>query len=45
MSNKLLMTGPKKMLSEGIRSLEVAPWGDVVVGSGCGLSRSSTIRI
>jgi WD40 repeat protein len=37
MSNKLLMTGPKKMLGEGIASLQVAPWGDVVVGSGCGI--------
>jgi WD40 repeat protein len=37
MSNKLLMTGPKKMLGEGITPLEVAPWGGVVVGSGCGI--------
>ncbi|OHT02018.1 hypothetical protein TRFO_30977 [Tritrichomonas foetus] len=34
---KLLLTGPRKMLGEGITSLEVAPWGDVVVGSGCGI--------
>ena len=33
---RLLITGPKKMLGEGICSLEVAPWGDVVVGSGSG---------
>jgi WD40 repeat protein len=25
------------MLGEGITSLEVSPWGDVVVGSGCGI--------
>jgi hypothetical protein len=37
MSNKLLMTGPKKMLGEGITSLQVAPWGDIAVGSGCGI--------
>jgi WD40 repeat protein len=36
-AQKLLATGPKKMLGEGITSLEVAPWGDVVVGSGCGI--------
>lgn len=36
-TQKLLMTGPRKMLGEGITSLEVAPWGDVVVGSGCGI--------
>lgn len=34
---KLMCTGPRKMLGEGIASLEVAPWGDVVVGSGCGV--------
>lgn len=36
-SMRLISTGPKKMLGEGIASLEVAPWGDVVVGSGCGI--------
>jgi WD40 repeat protein len=36
-AQKLLVTGPKKMLGEGITSLEVSPWGDVVVGSGCGI--------
>ena len=35
-AQKLMLTGPRKMLGEGITSLEVAPWGDVVVGSGSG---------
>lgn len=34
---KLMCNGPRKMLGEGISSLGVAPWGDVVVGSGCGV--------
>ena len=34
---KLLLTGPRKMLGEGITSLEISPWGDIVVGSGCGV--------
>jgi WD40 repeat protein len=32
-----MVTGPKKMLGEGIASLQVAPWGDIIVGSGCGV--------
>ncbi|KAH0789582.1 cilia- and flagella-associated protein [Histomonas meleagridis] len=36
-SQKLMCTGPRKMLGEGIASLEVSPWGDIVVGSGSGV--------
>ena len=35
-AQKLMLTGPRKMLGEGITSLEVSPWGDIVVGSGSG---------
>lgn len=33
---KLMTYGPRKALGQGITSLSVAPWGDPVVGSGCG---------
>lgn len=33
---KLVTYGPKKALGQGICSLNVAPWGDIIVGSGCG---------
>jgi len=33
---KLLLTGPRKPIGEGITALTVTPWGDVAVGSGCG---------
>lgn len=35
-SRRLITVGPTKPIGEGICSLTVSPWGDVVVGSGCG---------
>jgi len=35
-SQRLVNYGPRKALGEGIFALSVAPWGDIVVGSGCG---------
>jgi len=36
-SQRLVTYGPQKALGEGITALNIAPWGDIVVGSGCGI--------
>lgn len=33
---KLITVGPRKPIGEGITALQVTPWGDIAVGSGCG---------